>query len=111
MPIIRIRELESVMSLRDGEIAVMGGLLEDRTGDNNTSVPGLANLPGVGTLFQKKQETTFKTEFVVFIRARIIKNPSLHADYSDYRDLLPDSDFIIRDRADVGLPARQKKAR
>ena len=111
VPITRIRELESVLSLRDGEIAVMGGLLEDRTGDNNTSVPGLSKLPGVGTLFQKKNETTFKTEFVVFIKARIITNPSLHGDYADYQDLLPDSDFIIRDRGDTVLPPEQKKAR
>ena len=111
VPITRIRELESVMSLRDGEIAVMGGLLEDRVGDNNSSVPGLSKLPGVGALFQKKQESTYKTEFVVFIKARIIKNPSLHGDYSDYQDLLPDSDFIIRDRDDTVLPPQQVKAR
>ena len=111
VPIVRVRELESVMSLRDGEIAVMGGLLEDRTGDSNTSVPGLAELPGVGNLFQKKNETTFKTEFVVFIKARVIRNPSLHGDYADYRDLLPDSDFILRDRSNNGLPPRQKAAR
>lgn len=111
VPITRIRELESVMSLRDGEIAVMGGLLEDRVGDNNTSVPGLSQLPGVGTLFQKKQESTFKTEFVVFIKARVITNPSLHGDYADYQDLLPNSDFIIRDRGDTALPPKQLKAR
>ena len=111
VPIVRVRELESVMSLRDGEIAVMGGLLEDRTGDSNTSVPGLAELPGVGNLFQKKNETTFKTEFVVFIKARVIRNPSLHGDYADYRDLLPNSDFILRDRSNNGLPPRQKAAR
>ena len=111
VPIVRVRELESVMSLRDGEIAVMGGLLEDRTGDSNTSVPGLAELPGVGNLFQKKNETTFKTEFVVFIKARVIRNPSIHGDYADYRDLLPNSDFILRDRSNNGLPPRQKAAR
>ena len=111
VPITRIREMESVLSLRSGEIAVMGGLLEDRTGDNNTAVPGLSELPGIGTLFENKQETTFKTEFVVFIKARIISNPSIHGDYADYRELLPDSEFIIRDRADTALPPRQKKAR
>ena len=111
VPILRVRELESVMSLRDGEIAVMGGLLEDRTGDSNTSVPGLSELPGVGNLFQKKNESTYKTEFVVFIKARVIRNPSLHGDYSDYRSLLPDSDFILRDRSNNGLPPRQKAAR
>ena len=111
VPITRVRELESVMALRDGEIAVMGGLLEDRVGDSNSSVPGLSRLPGIGTLFQNKQETTFKTEFVVFIKARIIKNPSIYGDYSDYQELLPDSDFIIRDRVDTGLPSKQKKSR
>ncbi|MBE8157809.1 MAG: hypothetical protein HAW59_00190 [Betaproteobacteria bacterium] len=111
VPITRIRELESVMVLRDGEIAVMGGLLEDRVGDSNTSVPGVSNLPGIGSLFQKKQESTTKTEFVVFIKARIITNPSIHADYSDYQSLLPGSDFIIRDRTDTAIPPKQKKAR
>lgn len=111
VPITRVRELESVMSLRDGEVAVMGGLLEDRIGDNSTAVPGLSSLPGVGGLFQQKQEQTFKTEFVVFIKASIVTNPSIHADYSEYKDLLPDSDFIIRDRTDNALPPKQKKAR
>lgn len=111
IPITRVRELESVMLLRDGEIAVMGGLLEDRTGDNNTSVPGLSELPGVGRLFERKNEQTFKTEFIVFIKASVITNPSLHGDYADYADLLPDSDFIIRDNANTALPPKQKKAR
>ena len=45
VPITRVRELDSIISLRDGEVAVLGGLLEDRTGDNNRSVPGLSKLP------------------------------------------------------------------
>ena len=111
VPITRVRELESVMTLRDGEIAVLGGLLEDRTSDNNSSVPGLADLPGIGVLFQKKNESTYKTEFVVFIKAKIIKNPSLYGDYADYRKLLPDADFIIRDRSDMAVPRKQRDSR
>jgi MSHA type pilus biogenesis protein MshL len=111
VPITRVRELESVMTLRDGEIAVMGGLLEDRTGDNNQSVPGISKLPGIGNLFQNKSEKTYKTEFVVFIRAKIIKDPSIYGDYSDYRRLLPDSDFIVRDQENNILPPKQEDAR
>ena len=111
VPITRVRELESVMTLRDGEIAVLGGLLEDRTSDNNSSVPGLADLPGIGVLFQKKNESTYKTEFVVFIKAKIIKNPSLYGDYADYRKLLPDADFIIRDRSDMAVSRKQRDSR
>lgn len=108
VPITRVRELESVISLRDGEVAVLGGLLEDRTGDNNRSVPGISKLPGIGALFSKRDESTYKTEFVVFIRARIIKNPSINGDYSDYRSLLPDTDFIIRDTEGTFLPPKQR---
>jgi general secretion pathway protein D len=89
----------------------MGGLLEDRTGDNNQSVPGISKLPGIGNLFQNKSEKTYKTEFVVFIRAKIIKDPSIYGDYSDYRRLLPDSDFIVRDQENNILPPKQEDAR
>ena len=111
VPITRVRELDSIISLRDGEIAVLGGLLEDRTGDSNRSVPGLSKLPGVGALFENIDQKTYKTEFIVFIKASVIKNPSLHGDYSDYLKLLPDSDFIQRDRENTYLPPKQKKTK
>ncbi len=111
IPITRVRELESLISLRDGEIAVLGGLLEDRTGDDSSSVPGLSRIPGIGTLFENKNESTYKTEFVVFIRAKIITDPSINGDYSDYRYLLPNSDFILRDTEETLFPPSQLKTR
>ncbi|WOV90444.1 MAG: hypothetical protein R1F54_07845 [Candidatus Zeuxoniibacter abyssi] len=111
VPITRVRELDSIISLRDGEVAVLGGLLEDRTGDNNRSVPGLSKLPGIGALFENIDQRTYKTEFIVFIKASVIKNPSLNGDYSDYLKLLPDLDFIQRDRENTYLPPKQKKTR
>ena len=111
IPITRIRELESLISLRDGEVAVMGGLLEDRTGDNNSSIPGISKLPGVGTLFEKKEQKTYKTEFIVFLRAKIISNPSINGDYSDYRHLLPDTDFILRDTESYPVAPGQEDSR
>ena len=111
VPITRVRELESILSLRDGEVGVMGGLLEDRTTDDDTAVPGLNKLPGVGALFEKKNQQTYKTEFVVFIRASIIKTPTIHGDYSEYRDLLPTSDFLTRERTNTFLPPAQERGR
>ena len=107
IPIVRVRELESVMALRDGEVAVLGGLLEDQTTDDNRNIPGLGKLPGIGTLFEHKNEQTFKSEWVVFIRARIIKNPSLFGDYSEYRNLLPDTDFLRRKKGNTLFPPPQ----
>ena len=111
VPITRVRELESILSLRDGEVGVLGGLLEDRVSDDDTAVPGLSKLPGVGALFERKDQQTFKTEFVVFIRASIIKNPTLHGDYSEYRGLLPTADFLTRERTNTFLPPAQERGR
>ena len=111
VPITRVRELESILSLRDGEVGVLGGLLEDRVSDDDTAVPGLSKLPGVGALFERKDQQTFKTEFVVFIRASIIKNPTLHGDYSEYRGLLPNADFLTRERTNTFLPPAQERGR
>ena len=111
VPIVRTRELESILSLRDGEVGVLGGLLEDRTTDDDTAVPGLNKLPGLGALFEKKNQQTFKTEFVVFIRASIIRTPTIHGDYSEYRDLLPTSDFLNRERTNTFLPPAQERGR
>lgn len=111
VPITRVRELESILSLRDGEVGVLGGLLEDRVSDDDTAVPGLSKLPGVGALFERKDQQTFKTEFVVFIRASVIKTPTLHGDYSEYRELLPNSDFLTRERTNTFLPPSQERGR
>ena len=111
VPITRVRELESILSLRDGEVGVLGGLLEDRVSDDDTAVPGLSKLPGVGALFERKDQQTFKTEFVVFIRASIIKTPTLYGDYSEYRSLLPNADFLTRERTNTFLPPAQERGR
>ena len=111
VPITRVREMESIIKLQNGEIAVLGGLLEDRVTDNDTSIPGLAALPGVGSLFQNKNQSTQKTEFVVFIKANIINEPSIHGDFREYQDLLPDSDFLKRNETGSWFPRDQRKKR
>lgn len=111
VPITRVRELESILSLRDGEVGVLGGLLEDRVSDDDTAVPGLSKLPGVGALFERKDQQTYKTEFVVFIRASVIKTPTIHGDYSEYKGLLPTAEFLTRERTNTFLPPAQERGR
>ena len=104
IPILAQREMETIISLNDGEIAVLGGLLEERTSDDSNSVPGVSELPGVGELFKKKNQQTTKTEFIVFIKARIIKDPSVRGDYSDFVKLLPNDTFFDRDGEEGDVP-------
>lgn len=89
IPVIQVSEMESMLKLNDGQIAVLGGLMQDRILKSTVSVPVLSDLPLVGdTVFKSRRSTSIKTELVVFIRPIIIKNPSIEGDLKDYRPYL-----------------------
>ena len=76
VPEIERREMESVLRIADGEIAVLGGLMQDAIDYRDDGVPGLSSLPLLGGLFSYKNETNTKTELVIFLRPLILKNAS-----------------------------------
>lgn len=104
IPVIRTREMESILRIDNGSIAVMGGLMEDSTDNADQAVPALSSLPIFGNLFQNRNDTRTKTELVVFLRPVIIKDASLQGDYAEYRDLLPGRNFFDKG---VEAPPRQ----
>jgi len=102
IPEIQTREMESLIRVNSGDIAVMGGLMQDDVDYKNATVPGLASLPLIGYLFQNRNETSNKTELVIFVRPVVIKQASLDGDYKHLRGLLPDENFLIKPRPVVG---------
>lgn len=94
VPEIQTREMESVLQLADGEIAVMGGLMEDKIDYKTDAVPGLSSLPGIGNFFRNRNDTNRKTELVIFLKPTIIRNPSVNGDYRDHRGQLPTREFF-----------------
>ncbi len=94
IPVIRIREMESMIRVRNGNIAVMGGLMEDTLTDSDNAVPGLSRVPGVGNFFVNRDDRRVKTELVVFLRPIVIHDASLDGDYRASRNLLPGQDFF-----------------
>lgn len=90
IPEIQIREIESILKVNSGQIAVLGGLMQDSIDTSNTGLPGLSRLPGVGGIFGYKNEIAHKTELIVFIRPVVIKDPSLDGDLNEFRDFLPE---------------------
>lgn len=94
IPVIRTREMESVLRIQNGNIAVMGGLMEDTLQNKDSAVPGLGQIPVIGELFTQRNDTAAKTELVIFIRPTVIRDPSLAGDYSDLKTFLPKSDFF-----------------
>ena len=89
VPVIQARELESIMKVSNGQIAVMGGLMQDSIDNARDGVPGLSSLPLVGNLFTYRKEASSKTELVIFMRPVVVKDASIDGDYRDYRYLLP----------------------
>jgi general secretion pathway protein D len=94
IPQTQTREMESILKIDDNQIAVMGGLMQDEMNNLTDEVPGLSKIPLAGELFKQRNNTTTKTELVIFLRPVVIKNASIDGDFSDYRDDLPDRDFF-----------------
>lgn len=80
IPIVEEREMESVLKLSDGQIAVLGGLIKDEIGSNDFGVPGAVKDDDIGWLFGKKANKRVKNELVIFLRPTIINHPSIEED-------------------------------
>jgi MSHA biogenesis protein MshL len=94
IPVIQTREMESLIKVNSGQIAVMGGLIQDNVNDLQDSVPGASRLAGYGGFFGNKNQTNTKTELVVFMRPIVIHDASIEGDYRGYRTYLPDDKFM-----------------
>ncbi len=80
VPQVQTREMESVLQINNGQIVVLGGLMQDESRRNRDQIPGLGNVPDVGDLFAFRDEQVAKSELVIFLRTTIVKNPTLESD-------------------------------
>jgi general secretion pathway protein D len=63
-----------VLRLKDGENQVLAGLISDEERSSGSKVPGLGDLPIFGRLFGTKREEGQKTELVLSITPRLVRN-------------------------------------
>jgi type IV pilus assembly protein PilQ len=79
-PTILKKQAKTVMLVRDGDTAVIGGIYQRNSSLNYAKVPFLADIPILGFFFRNKRETDDRTEFLVFITPRIAnRGPALRA--------------------------------
>jgi general secretion pathway protein D len=86
------RIVETTVIVDDGEILVLGGLLEDVLRESDQSVPVLGKIPLVGMLFRSRKTEKMKTNLMIFIRATILRDAATTAletnqKYNAIRDL------------------------
>ena len=89
VPVIQIREIESILTINSGDTAVIGGLMQDTVNDKSQGVPVLSSIPFIGGLFRYDDDIREKSELIIFIRPVVIHHASLTGDLSDYQKFLP----------------------
>jgi general secretion pathway protein D len=109
IPEIQTREMESILKVLSGDVAVMGGLMQDSVENLTDGVPGLSSLPVVGEFFKYKNDSSVKSELVIFLRPVVIKQASLDGDFKAFRQQAPDKDFFNKPKG-AGEPGLNKKS-
>ncbi|BCJ06565.1 type II secretion system protein GspD [Pseudomonas sp. RtIB026] len=71
------RAIDTSILLDDGQIMVLGGLLQDGYTQTNEGIPWLSGLPGVGALFRSERRASNKTNLMVFLRPYIVRDAAV----------------------------------
>ena len=94
IPIIQVREIESILQVNSGDTAIIGGLMQDSVDDNKSGVPFLSAIPIIGGLFSYTDNSRVKSELVIFIKPVVINHASIATEVRDYKKYLPDIEKI-----------------
>lgn len=89
IPVVQSREMESIMRVQSGDIAVLGGLIQDSRDRKTDGLPGANRVPVLRDLFRYQDDKSRKTELVIFIRPTVLSDASIDGDYRAFRDTLP----------------------
>lgn len=79
------RSIDSTVLIDDGQIVVLGGLIEEQVQDTEDKVPVLGDIPGLGNLFRYNSRKHVKTNLMVFLRPVIVRDANKAADVTHAR--------------------------
>ena len=72
-PVTEVRQASTIVRLRDGETAVIGGLISEQTGEATRSVPVLGQVPLLGRVFRSTATVRRRTELVIFLTPKLVR--------------------------------------
>jgi MSHA biogenesis protein MshL len=94
VPQIQSREFESVLRVPSGQTAILGGLMQDSFEGTTNGVPLLSRIPLLGDAASFRNDTSKKSELVIFLRPVVIHDASIDGDLADFRRYLPNDAFF-----------------
>lgn len=77
IPVVQVREIDSVVHLKSGQVIVMGGLMQERSRNNRSGLPGSSEVPFFGHFFSGKSNSNDVVELIIILKATIEKAPAL----------------------------------
>ncbi len=75
-PIVNQREANTTVTVKDGETVVLGGMIQNQVTANVNKIPLLGDIPVLGALFTSKNSNVSKTELLVFLTPKVIRDPA-----------------------------------
>jgi general secretion pathway protein D len=72
VPIVEVRELDSILKLKSGQVMVIGGLMKQNSDNTDAGMPGLSSIPVVGNFFKGVSKKNSNSELIIFIKATIV---------------------------------------
>jgi len=93
------RAVESTVLVDDGQIVVIGGLIQDQVKDGVEKIPGLGDLPLIGGLFRYTTRSRNKTNLMIFLRPTLLRDPQKANALSNNR-----YDYILGEQLKSRLP-------
>lgn len=75
-PTIQQRKVKSTVAVRNGDTAVLGGLIRNSVSDGRSGVPFLKDIPVVGELFSSTSNSRRRTELLIFLKPRVVTSPA-----------------------------------
>ena len=73
-PTIQQRRIKTTVAVNDGESMVLGGMIQDRADNKRDQIPLIGQVPVLGNLFKNKADLIARTELLVAITPRIVKD-------------------------------------
>ena len=90
IPVIQVREMESMLEVRSGQTVILGGMIEDDTDNARDGLPVLSRPEGIGAIFGQQEHVNSQTELVIFLRPTIVSNGTMASDdLQRFERLLP----------------------
>ena len=71
-PVLDVKQSSGLVRLKDGEMVIIGGLIQDEVSETERKVPLLGDIPWLGRFFKGTYNVTTKSELVIFLQPRIV---------------------------------------